>query len=56
MSAAALVCPAGHAFDDVGDSRFCPACGLPLTLAAEPVEPVSDAARRARKTLNYSPL
>ncbi len=49
MAAAALVCPAGHAFDATAGARFCPACGLPLTLAAEPVGSISDAAHRARK-------
>jgi hypothetical protein len=45
-----LVCPscgAGHERDE----RFCRDCGLPLVLADEAVEPLSEMRERARKVL-----
>jgi hypothetical protein len=40
-------CGAGHERDE----RFCRDCGLPLVMAGEPDEPLSEARERARKVL-----
>ena len=44
------MCPACGGRHDRGE-RFCPDCGLPLVLAGEHDEPLSDARERARKVL-----
>ncbi len=46
---AALVCPGCGHTSDAGTERFCPRCGMPLTLAPVAVAPMTERQERARK-------